>query len=189
MTAFHNFKTIYSLILSDYMRYVSLRNPGKHKTISRGGILLIIMLLKVLFNYNHCFTYSFYMRLASRPNPFRLFAKVKWRRMSRKYGIQIPPSTNIGEGFYIGHGVGIVVNHGTVIGKNCSISHFVSIGSNKRTPATIGDNVYIGPHVCIVENVQIGDNVKIGAGTVVINDIPDNCTSVGNPNRIIRKNP
>ena len=138
MTAFHNLKIIYSLILSDYMRYVFLRNPEKH-TID--GNLLIVMLLQVLVNYDPCFTYSFYMRLASRPNPFRLYAKFKWRRMSRKYGIQIPPSTHIGEGFYIGHGVGIVVNQGTVIGKNCSISHFVSIGSNKRTPATIGDNV------------------------------------------------
>lgn len=75
----------------------------------------------------------------------------------------------------------------TKIGKNCNISQFLTIGSNKGTPATIGDNVYIGPGVCIVEDVKIGNNVKIGAGTVVVHDVPDNATTVGNPNRIILK--
>lgn len=95
--------------------------------------------------------------------------------------------TKIGEGLYIGHGIGIIINGKTNIGHHCNISQFLTIGSNKGTPAVIGDNVYIGPSVCIVEDVKIGNNVKIGAGTVVVKDIPDNCTSVGNPNRIIIK--
>lgn len=110
-----------------------------------------------------------------------------FRRISNKFGLQIPPSTQIGPGLYIGHGIGIIINGKTTIGKNCNISQFLTIGSNKGTPATIGDNVYIGPHVCIVEDVKIGNNVKIGAGTVVINDVPDGATTVGNPNRIIIK--
>ena len=69
------------------------------------------------------------------------------RRLSKKYGIQIPRRCKIGYGFYIGHGIGIVINGGTVIGNNVNISQFLTIGSNKGTPAVIGDNVYIGATV------------------------------------------
>ena len=178
-------KEIYRLIRSDYMRYID--TPKREKLEKSKFRLLSNILLCAMIAKNHCFAYSFYLRLSSRKNPFRLIAKWKHYRLSRKYGIQIPSSTRIGEGLYIGHGIGIVINGGSIIGKNCNISQFLSIGTNKRTPAIIGDNVYIGPHVSIVEDVKIGNNVKIGAGTVVINDIPDNCTSVGNPNRVIRK--
>lgn len=78
-----------------------------------------------------------------------------------------------------------MINGGTVIGNNCNVSQFLSIGTNKRTPATIGDNVYIGPNVCIVEDVNIGNNVTIGAGAVVTKDIPDNATAAGVPARVL----
>ena len=72
-----------------------------------------------------------------------------------------------------------MIHPNTVIGNNCNISQFLSIGSNHGTPAVIGDNVYIGPHVSIVENVKIGDNATIGAGAVVAKDIPANMTVAG----------
>lgn len=105
--------------------------------------------------------------------------------LSIKYGIQIPSRTKIGRGFYIGHGVGIVINGGTTIGNNVRVSQFLSIGTNHRTPAVIGDNVYIGPGVCIVEDVKIGNNAIIGAGAVVVKDVPDNATVAGVPAKII----
>ncbi len=105
-----------------------------------------------------------------------------------KYGIQIPHDTKIGYGFYIGHGVGVVINGGTTIGNNVNISQFLSIGTNKHTPATIGDNVYIGPNVCIVEDVKIGNDTIIAAGSVVIRDIPQNSTAVGCPAKVIGEN-
>ena len=145
------------------------------------------MIASALSCTNHCFAYIFWMRLASRPNPFRLIGKIMRTRLSRKYSIQISSKTEIGEGFYIGHGVAIIINSGTKIGKHFSVSQMVSIGTNRNTPATIGDNVYVGPNLCIVEDVRIGNNVVIGAGTVVVKDIPDNCTAVGNPARIIRR--
>lgn len=117
----------------------------------------------------------------------KVTAKIFYLRLSRKYGLEIPAGTNIGSGLYIGHGIGIIINSKSIIGHDCNLSQFLTIGSNKGTPATIGNNVYIGPNVCIIEDVRIGNNVKIGAGTVVINDVPDNATSVGNPNRIIEK--
>ncbi|MEE0148879.1 MAG: hypothetical protein UEL26_11605 [Segatella copri] len=66
-----------------------------------------------------------------------------------------------------------------MIGNNYNISQFLSIGSNHGTPAVIGDNVYIGSHVSIVENVKIGDNTTIGVEILVIKDISANLTAVG----------
>ena len=102
--------------------------------------------------------------------------------------MQIPIATKIGYGFYIGHGVGIVINGGTTIGNNVNISQFLSIGTNKHTPATIGDNVYIGPNVCIVEDVKIGSGTTIAAGSVVVRDIPQNSTAAGCPAKVIGQN-
>jgi serine acetyltransferase len=70
-----------------------------------GGKILLRIVLDVLFVENHCFVYSFWMRLSSRKNPLWLIAKLKMRKLSRLYGIQINGS-NIGPGLYIGHGVG-----------------------------------------------------------------------------------
>ncbi len=170
--------SIIQLIYSDYSRYYQRKDKYS---------VLLKLFETILFGLNHCLLYSIYFRCASRKNIFQSFAKYKKFRIGRKYGIQIPSKTKIGPGLYIGHGIGIVINEKAIIGRNCNISQFLTIGSNKGTPAIIGDNVYIGPNVCIVEDVKIGNNVKIGAGTIVINDIPDNATSVGNPNRIILK--
>lgn len=169
-------KEIWKLIQSDYQRY----------TNARGGITMV---MNALFAWNHCFTYSFWLRLAN-TNIFliRLTAKIMHRRLSRKYGIQISPKMKLGYGFYIGHGVSIVINSGTIIGNNCNISQNLTIGTNHETPAIIGDNVYIGPGVCIVENVIIGNNATIGAGSVVVNDVPANATVAGVPAKVLNYN-
>ena len=168
-------KEILEYIRSDYHRYYG----GGNNT------LIIKIILLALTARNHCFTYIFWMRLAKARKPISLIARSKLRRLQKKYGIQIPYTTQIGYGFYIGHGVGIVVNGRTKIGNNVNISQFLSIGSNKGTPATIGDNVYIGPHVSIVEDVKIGDNATIGAGAVVVKDVPTGSTVAGNPAKTI----
>ena len=125
------------------------------------------------------------MRLCNVGGIIGLFARLKRRNISRKYGLQIPWKTKIGYGFYIGHGVGAVINSGTIIGNNCNISQYLSIGTNTHHYAVIGNNVYIGPHVSIVEGVHIGNNVTIGAGAVVTKDVPDNATVAGVPAKVI----
>jgi serine O-acetyltransferase len=111
-----------------------------------------------------------------------------WVFNKTKRTIQLPRNTKVGYGLYIGHGGPIVVNHTAVIGNNCNLSQFTTIGSNRGSAAIIGDNTYIGPNVCIVENVKIGNNVTIGAGSVVTKDIPDNATAVGNYAKVINYN-
>ncbi len=81
-----------------------------------------------------------------------------------------------------------MINPTTVIGNNCNLSQFDTIGSNYGKAARIGDNVYIGPNVCIVEDVEIGNNVTIGAGSVVTKSIPENATAVGNYAKVINYN-
>ena len=111
-----------------------------------------------------------------------------WALNRKRKTIQILRSTKIGYGLYIGHGGPIVVSPTAVIGNNCNLSQFTTIGTNHNHAAQIGDNTYIGPNVCIVENVSIGNNVTIGAGSVVTKDIPDNATAVGNYAKVINYN-
>lgn len=68
--------------------------------------------------------------------------------------------------------------------KDC-ITLIMSIGSNHKSPAIIGDNVYVGPHVSLVEHVRIGNNATIGAGAVVTKDVPENATVAGVPARVL----
>lgn len=169
-------KQVWIYIQSDYYRYTGkVLSPSK-------------LFAKAVFGKGHCFRYSFWMRLANTGGILGTMAKALHRHYTIKYGIQIPRNTKIGYGLYIGHGVGIVINGGTTIGNNVNISQFLSIGTNKGTPATIGDNVYIGPNVCIVEDVKIGNNITIAAGAVVIHDIPENSTAVGCPAKVIGEN-
>ena len=97
----------------------------------------------------------------------------------------IPSSTKIGYGFFIGHPFGIIINHTAVIGNNVNVSQFLSIGSNEIRAAFVGDNVYIGPHCSLVEDVVVGHDSTIGAGAVVVKNIPPCSVAVGAPVRAI----
>jgi len=106
-------------------------------------------------------------------------------------GIEIHPGARIGKGFFIDHGIGVVIGETAVIGDNCIMYHNVTLGGTgkhigKRHP-TIGNNTVIGTGAILLGPITIGDNVKIGANTFIINhDVPDNCTVVGTPGRIIK---
>lgn len=113
------------------------------------------------------------------------------KRYSYKYGFQIPSSTEIGEGFYIGHYGTIVINAKAEIGKNCNIAHTVTIGQTNRGKykgcPTIGDNVWIGIGSVIVGNIKIGSNVLIAPNSYVNIDVPNNAVVLGNPCQIKSK--
>ncbi len=106
-------------------------------------------------------------------------------------GIEIHPGARIGPGFFIDHGMGVVIGETAEIGENVTLYHGVTLGGKslervKRHP-TLGDNVVIGAHAQIIGPVKIGDNSRVGAGSVVVNDVPDNCVVVGVPGKVVYK--
>ena len=102
--------------------------------------------------------------------------------------IDLPAETRIGFGLYLGHKRCMVVNGGTIIGNNVNLFQFLNIGTNHKTPAIIGDEVYVGPSVCIVESVRIGSKSSIGAGAVVVKDVPVGSTCAGVPAKVLNYN-
>lgn len=136
--------------------------------------------------------YMYYFRnVQSTSNPIsKIYYKLKLRNLSQKTNIQIPSSTKIGEGFYIGH-TGRIINPNTVIGKNINIATGVTIGQENRgkregCPA-IGDNVWIGTNAVIVGNIKIGNDVLIAPLSYVNFDVPDHSIVIGNPAKIISR--
>lgn len=127
--------------------------------------------------------YSKFMRI------FFPLAYLSYRHSMIKYGIGIPYMTAIGEGFYIGHFGGIVVNSNVKIGRNVNLSHGVTIGQggsdNKKGCPVIGDNVYIGPNSTVIGKIFIGNNSAIGANAFINKDVPDCVTVGGVPAKII----
>ncbi|AZV55529.1 serine acetyltransferase [Clostridium sp. AWRP] len=88
----------------------------------------------------------------------------------------------------LGHNLnGIVIAAGARIGKNCFLSHQVTIGRSRGGEPVIGDNVYIGPGAKIFGGIHVGNNVRIGANCIVFEDIPDNATVVLEKPRVIIK--
>jgi serine O-acetyltransferase len=108
-------------------------------------------------------------------------------------GIEIHPGATIGKGFFIDHGMGTVIGETAEIGDYCTLYHNVTLGGTgkhqgKRHP-TLGDNVLVGTGAIILGPLKIGNNVKIGANTFIVNkNVPDNCTVVGAPGKIVRLN-
>jgi len=105
-------------------------------------------------------------------------------------GIEIHPGAQIGDGFFIDHGMGVVIGETCEIGNNVTLYQSVTLGGTgkdvgKRHP-TIGDNVLVGAGAKVLGPLKVGNNCKIGAGTIVLKDIPDHCTVVGNPGRVVR---
>ena len=106
-------------------------------------------------------------------------------------GIEIHPGATIGKSLFIDHGMGVVIGETAVIGDNCLIYQGVTLGGTgkdkgKRHP-TIGNNVLVGAGAKVLGPFTVGNNVKIAANAVVLKPLPDNCTAVGVPARVVRQ--
>lgn len=106
-------------------------------------------------------------------------------------GIEIHPGAKIGQGVFIDHGMGIVIGETAIVGDYALIYQGATLGGTgkqkgKRHP-TLGNGVVVGAGAKVLGNIQIGDNVRIGAGSVVLRDVPSDCTVVGIPGRIARQ--
>ncbi len=114
------------------------------------------------------------------------------QRGVRKTGIEIHPGAQIGKGFFIDHGNGVIIGETTVIGDNVTLYQGVTLGGTgkeqgKRHP-TIGNNVMISAGAKVLGSFTIGDNSKIGAGSVVLEEVPPGSTVVGVPGRVVKRN-
>lgn len=107
-------------------------------------------------------------------------------------GIEIHPGAEIGCGFFIDHGMGVVIGETSVIGNNVTLFQGVTLGGTgkergKRHP-TIGNNVVVGAGAKVLGSINIGDDAKIGAGSVVLKNVAENSTVVGIPGRVVTSN-
>lgn len=112
------------------------------------------------------------------------------QRAARKTGIEIHPGARIGKGLFIDHGSGVIIGETTIIGDNVTLYQGVTLGGTgkekgKRHP-TLKDNVMVSAGAKILGSFTIGENSKIGAGSVVLEEVPPNCTVVGVPGRVVR---
>jgi serine O-acetyltransferase len=106
-------------------------------------------------------------------------------------GIEIHPGAEIGKRCFIDHGMAVVIGETTEIGDDVTIYQAVTLGGTgkdvgKRHP-TIGNNVVISSGAKVLGPFKVGDNSKIGAGSVVLEEVPANCTVVGVPGKIVRR--
>lgn len=107
-------------------------------------------------------------------------------------GIEIHPGASIGRRCFIDHGMAIIIGETTEIGDDVTIYQGVTLGgtgkdTGKRHP-TIGNRVMISSGAKVLGPFKVGDDVKIGAGAVVLKEIPPNCTVVGIPGTIVKRN-
>lgn len=162
------------------IRVIRERDPAIHSNME----VFLYPSFKVMLHY----------RVAHKLYKSGHYFLARWlsQRAVRKTGIEIHPGAEIGENFFIDHGNVVIIGETAVVGNNVTLYQGVTLGGTgkehgKRHP-TIGDNVMISAGAKIIGSFRIGENSKIGAGSVVIEEVPPNCTVVGVPGRIVRRN-
>jgi serine O-acetyltransferase len=151
--------------------------------------------------FNRCFRPVATLRLCqhaagSRPGRLTLpLCKVLHRLASWVAGMDLSWRADIGPGFHIVHGWGLVISPGARIGRNATVFHGVTIGrlerlsaSGRRAPEypTIGDDVWVGPHAIIVGGITVGSGSRIAGGAFVTREVPARTLVGGNPAVILK---
>lgn len=166
--------------IRDEIRIIRERDPAIHSSME----VFLYPSFKVMMHYR--VAHKLYIK------GHYFLARLISQRGVRKTGIEIHPGAQIGEGFFIDHGNGVIIGETTVIGNNVTLYQGVTLGGTgkehgKRHP-TIEDNVMISAGAKILGSFTIGANSKIGAGSVVLRAVPPNSTVVGVPGRVVRRN-
>lgn len=166
--------------------FYAIKNVKKKDPAARNVVEVVLLYsgLHAMFYYRIAhFFFKIHLKFIARMvSQFAKFAT----------GIEIHPGATIGKGLFIDHGTGVVIGETAIIGDDCTLYQGVTLGGTgkdkgKRHP-TLGDNVLVGAGAKVLGPFRIGDNVKIAANAVVLEEIPDDCTAVGVPARIVRKN-
>ena len=139
------------------------------------------------------FKVMIYYRIAHKMYLKGHYFLARWvsQKAVRKTGIEIHPGAQIGKGFFIDHGNGVIIGETTIIGDNVTLYQGVTLGGTgkeqgKRHP-TIGNNVMISTGAKVLGSFKIGDNSKIGAGSVVLKEVPPGSTVVGVPGHVVKR--
>jgi len=165
--------------IRDEIRLIRERDPAIHSSME----VFLYPSFKAMLHY----------RVAHKLYNNGHYFLARWvsQRGARKTGIEIHPGAQIGEGFFIDHGNGVIIGETTIIGDNVTLYQGVTLGGTgkehgKRHP-TIEDNVMIGAGAKILGSSTIGAGSKIGAGSVVLGPVPPGSTVVGVPGRVVRR--
>lgn len=166
--------------IKEEIRVIRERDPAIHSNME----VLLYPSFRVMLSY----------RRAHKQYLKGHYFRARWisQRAARKTGIEIHPGAQIGKGFFIDHGSGVIIGETTIIGDNVTLYQGVTLGGTgkekgKRHP-TIGDNVMISAGAKVLGSFTIGENSKIGAGSVVLKAVPPNSTVVGVPGHVVKKN-
>ena len=166
--------------IKDEINLIKERDPAIHSAME----VFLYPSFKVMLHY----------RLAHKLYKKGHYFWARWisQKAVRKTGIEIHPGAQIGKGFFIDHGNGVIIGETTIIGDNVTLYQGVTLGGTgkehgKRHP-TIGNNVMISAGAKVLGSFTIGDNSKIGAGSVVLEEVPPNSTVVGVPGRVVKRN-
>lgn len=166
--------------IKNEIRVIRERDPAIHSNME----VFLYPSFKVMLHY----------RVAHKLYKSGHYFLARWvsQRAVRKTGIEIHPGAVIGENLFIDHGNGVIIGETAVVGNNVTLYQGVTLGGTgkehgKRHP-TIGDNVMISAGAKIIGSFKVGENSKVGAGSVVIEEVPPNCTVVGVPGRVVRHN-
>lgn len=166
--------------IKEEIRIIRERDPAIHSAWE----VFLYPSFKVMIHY----------RIAHKLYKKKHFFLARWisQRAARKTGIEIHPGAQIGKGFFIDHGNGVIIGETTIIGDNVTLFQGVTLGGTgkeqgKRHP-TIGNNVMISAGAKVLGSFKVGDNSKIGAGSVVLAEVPPNSTVVGVPGRVVKRN-
>lgn len=162
------------------IRVIKDRDPAIHSNME----VFLYPSFKVMLHYR--LAHKLYLK------KHYFWARLVSQRAVRKTGIEIHPGAQIGNGFFIDHGNGVIIGETTIIGDNVTLYQGVTLGGTgkehgKRHP-TVGNNVMISAGAKVLGSFTIGDNSKIGAGSVVLEEVPPNSTVVGVPGRVVKRN-
>ena len=164
--------------LKEEVRIIRERDPAIHSSME----VLLYPSFKVMIHYR--LAHKLYV------SGHYFWARYISQRGVRKTGIEIHPGAQIGKGFFIDHGNGVIIGETTIIGDNVTLYQGVTLGGTgkehgKRHP-TIGNNVLLSTGSKVLGPFKVGDGARIAANAVVLKEVPEDATAVGVPARVVR---
>ncbi len=170
----------YFRLLKEDIQCVKDRDPAATSALE---ILLLYPGLKAVRSHRRA--HWFYK------HNLHFLARLISQRTARRTNIEIHPGATIGRRLFIDHGTGVVIGETAVIGDDVTLYQGVTLGGTgkdigKRHP-TVGSGVMIGAGAKVLGPFSIGNNTKIAAGSLVLHEIPENCTAVGAPARVVKR--